>query len=663
MPERRSPSRRFLPPDPRVAEPHRLTPALALRIGILGMIVLGVFAVLFLRLWALQVLSSDRYLNAAQNNQLRTVRIQAPRGPILDRNGLVVVDNAAGSSVQIWPTDLPRDDAERLAVLRRVAKVVDVPVRWMQRQIAKREGDPLTPIVVKRGIHDDQVNYIEERPEDFRGVRIAESFLRRYPYKALGAQVLGHVGEVTQEQLDDSDDPTLALGDEVGQAGVESRYDDFLRGRTGTARLRVDSLGRPRGSLLPSQDPVPGYALRLTIDVRLQQAAERALRYGIEQALATEEWYADGGAIVAMDPRNGQILALASNPTYRPSVFVGRVEQRKLAAAGLTNAAAKAKNFPALNRALAGQYPPGSTWKPVTALAAMQEHLLSPYASLPCTPLFTYKGENGVDYHFPNWTTAFDTGMTLPQALEASCNTYFYEIGRKFYELGPERGHPFQAWASRFGFGDTSGLDLGGEASGLLPTPEWRRRTYDNAIDRLWKPGDSIQLAIGQKDLLVTPLQMTRFYALIANGGRLVTPRIALRAERPGQNGAAGDVVRAFTPPAPQPVGVDPGALEVVRQGLFQATHGVNGTATGVFGAYPVKIAGKTGTAQKVVDGVVRDQSWWCGFAPYDNPTIVVCALIENGGHGGSAAAPAALKVFEQYFHQEAGTIAATESD
>ena len=357
---------------------------------------------------------------------------------------------------------------------------------------------------------------------------------------------------------------------------------------------------------------------------------------------------------------------MASNPTFKPNVFVGRVEQRKLAAAGLTQATAEESNYPALNRALAGAYPPGSTWKPITALAAMEEHLLTPYSTLPCTPSFTYTGENGVDYVFDNWTTAFDIGMTLPQALEASCNTYFYEVGRQFYELPPERGHPFQNWARRFGFGEPTGVELGGEATGLLPTPEWRKRVYAKSkdpLDRVWKPGDSIQLAIGQKDLLVTPLQMARFYSLIANGGKLVTPRIAIQAERPGHPGGAPDPVQRFTAPVPQPINVDAAALDVVREGLYLATHGVNGTATGVFGSYPIKIAGKTGTAQKVVDGVIRDQSWWCGFAPYDNPTITVCAMIENGGHGGSAAAPAALKVFEQYFHRAAGAIAPSESD
>jgi penicillin-binding protein 2 len=507
------------------------------------------------------------------------------------------------------------------------------------------------------------VFFIEERQERFPGVRIADSYLRRYPFRALGAQVLGHVGEVTKDQLEQTEDPSLAPGDEVGQAGIESTYDKFLRGRSGSARLRVDSLGRPRGGLIPSQEPSPGYALRLTIDAKLQQAAERALRYGIEQAHATDEWYADGGAIVAMDPRNGQILALASNPTYKPSLFVGRVEAKKLAAAGLANSTAEAKNYPALNRALAGQYPPGSTWKPVTALAAMEAHLFEPYSSLPCTPSYTYEGENGVDYNFLNWTSAFDVGMTLPQALEASCNTYFYELGRRFYELPPEQGHPFQTTARRFGFGETSGLDIGGEAAGLLPTPEWRKRTYKNAIDKLWKPGDSIQLAIGQKDLLVTPLQMARFYALVANGGKLVRPHVVQDVQEGADTvRSPARVVHSFTAPAPKSVGLDPYYLQAVQDGLWQATHSDNGTATGVFGTFPIAIAGKTGTAQKNPNTDQLDQSWWCGYGPADGtepPELVVCALIENGGFGADAAAPAALRVFKEFFRDRLGTTGA----
>ena len=651
----RTPSRRFLPPDPRVAEPYRLTPQLAFRIAILSTIVLIAFGVLVFRLWALQILNGDQYLNVAQNNQLRTVRIQAPRGFVLDRKGRVLVRNVPGSSVQIWPADLPEEG--RYAMLKRLSAIVNVPAAKMAREIEKRKNDPLTPVTIKRGIHRDQAMVLAERQSEFPGVTVAENSLRDYPYKALAAQVLGYTGEVTKEQLER--DPALRPGDEVGQSGVEARYDRYLRGRAGTAQLRVDSLGNPRSDLVPTETAVPGYAIRLTIDAQLQRAAERALRFGIDLAIRNEEWYANGGAIVALDPRDGQVLAMASAPSYMPSVWVGRSDAKKLAP--LTKPkAAEAANYPALNRATMGLYPAGSTFKPVTALAALEEHLVSESESLPCTPQYpAYKQV------FSNWTTAFDRAMMLREALETSCDTYFYALGEEFYKLPPERGHPFQAWAARFGFGERTGIDVAGESPGLLPTPEWRKKTFETVLDRSWKPGDSIQLAIGQKDLLVTPLQMARFYAMVANGGRLVTPHVVADAEQVGQSGGQPIVMQRFTPPLAQSTDVDPAALTAVRDGLYAATHGANGTATGVFSSFPVGIAGKTGTAEKWSSehGRLIDQSWWCGYGPDDDPEIVVCALIENGGHGGSAAAPAALKVFEAYFGKRAAIVQAAPTD
>jgi penicillin-binding protein 2 len=265
--------------------------------------------------------------------------------------------------------------------------------------------------------------------------------------------------------------------------------------------------------------------------------------------------------------------------------------------------------------------------------------------------------------------------MSLPTALARSCDTYFYQVGFDFYGLPPSAGHPFQAWASRFGFGFRTGIDLAGESSGLLPTPEWLKARFTKKtdpccwqVDRLWKPGDSIQLAIGQKDLLATPLQMTRFYAAIANGGNLVTPHIVQQVEQPGTNGSTSVPLVTFTPTAAQPTNVDKTALQIVQQGLLSATQSSYGTSYGVFGHFPIPIAGKTGTAEKTVDpgdGVPRNlsQSWWCGYGPTDNPEIVVCALIENGGHGGTAAAPAALKVFEAFFGKRAAAIGQVNTD
>jgi penicillin-binding protein 2 len=267
---------------------------------------------------------------------------------------------------------------------------------------------------------------------------------------------------------------------------------------------------------------------------------------------------------------------------------------------------------------------------------------------------------------FKNWDPFVNQAMTLTTALAESCDTYFYQVGYRFYGMPSERGPRLQAWASRFGFGQKTGIDIGPELSGLLPTPDWRKKTYTRKtdpghwqIDSLWKPGDSIQLAIGQKDLLVTPMQMARFYSMIANGGKLVTPHLLLDVEQPSSNGLRGRTLPTPPAPAPQPTNVDAQALNVVRQGLFEATHATLGTSSAIFSGFPIPISGKTGTAEKFIDpgdGYLHtfNQSWWCGYGPSDSPDLVVCALIENGGHGGDAAAPAALKVFEEFFGKQA---------
>ncbi|HUF01421.1 MAG TPA: penicillin-binding protein 2 [Gaiellaceae bacterium] len=650
----RSPSQRFLPPDPRVREPHRLTPQLALRVGVLGAIALVAFTILFLRLWSLQVLSGDEYLNAAQNNQLRLIRVEAPRGPILDRRGRVVVSNVAGTAVKLWVGDMPEQG--RYGIVRRLARVLDVSPKALAREVDAHRSDPLTPITVKTSVGEAQIHYLYEHQSEFPGVEISQVYLREYPYKSLAAQILGYVGEISRDELERLRRDGYRLGDRLGKTGIEAAYDVHLRGRPGVGQIRVDSLGRPVSRYQDRQVPQPGYALRLTLDVRLQRAAEEALRLGIDLAHQNDHWAANGGAIVALDPRDGAVLAMASSPTYRPSVFVGRGDRSKLAPL-LDEEAARRANYPGLNRAVAGLYPPGSTWKPVVAIAGMEEHVVSAYDSLQCTPFAYY----GLDrQRFRNWNPFVNRPMTLPEALAESCDTYFYEIGNRFYERGSEGRVRIQQWARRFGFGRATGLDIGGEAEGLLPTPDWRRKTFSSDWDRAWNPGDSIQLSIGQKDLLVTPLQLASFYAMLANGGSVVTPHVVSGVEQPGGKGSPRVVLRRFAPRAPQPSGVDPGALEAIRDGLYLATHSRSGTASGVFANFAVPISGKTGTAEKVVplpgypSDHLEDQSWFCGWGPSDAARIVVCALIENGGHGSTAAAPAALRVFERFFNVEA---------
>jgi penicillin-binding protein 2 len=629
-------------------EPYRLTPKLARRVALLGGLVVIGFAALLMRLWALQVLSGSQYAARAQANQVRTVTVEAPRGPILDRQGNVLVANEPVTSVELSPSGLPQDYAHRVAEIRALAGVAGVSVNHITKLILERRnhGDTLDPVVVRTEATGPMRTYLEERAGDFPGMTLARSYIRRYPHGSVAAQLLGYDGQNTK-----------SAGDVIGLTGIEKAFDPFLRGVPGAARVRVDSLGRPRSPRLLTTPPQTGQSVRLTIDTRLQIAAQNALQYGIQLARNTGQWAADGGAIVALDPQDGSILALASSPSYDPSVYSGRVTNRALAAQGLTAHTALGRNYPSLDRAVDGTYPPGSTFKPLTAIAALEEHLVKPYAFYPCTGTYVAP-EDRSHRVWHNWDRFVDQGMDLPTAIAQSCDTYFYRAGNKFYELPTDRGQPIQKWARRFGFGKESGSDLGPQSAGLVPTIGWKHRTFTKRtdptnwqIDRLWKPGDSLNLAIGQGNLLVTPLQMTRFYAAIANGGKLVTPHILMDVENPN-----GTIVPTTAPAAPRPVpGLDPAYLKVVQQGLFEGAHDPFGTSFGVFGNFPIPIAGKTGTAQKAVrlPGFTgeRDQSWWCGYGPANDAKLVVCAVIENGGEGGAAAAPAAERVFAKFFN------------
>jgi penicillin-binding protein 2 len=631
---------------------------MALRIGIFGVLAIVVFCALFFRLWALQVISGEQYLADAQNNQIRSFRLQAQRGPIVDRDGDVLVTNMPGTLVQVWPAaleDVPYRARE--AMILRLSRVLGMRPKVVRAKVAKQlKNDPLTPVTISSDVGDRRAAFLLEHQTEFPGVQITETYLRRYEQGGIAAQILGYESEITAEQLKERKGGALAPGDRVGQTGIEAAYDSYLRGQPGVGQVTVDALGRVTSERQFSQMPESGDSIRLTIDDELQRTAEEALAYGVRLALDNGEWAANGGALVAMDVNTGEILALASNPTFDPSLYVGTVDEKDLNALADERA-----NFPTLNRAIDGTYPPGSTFKPFTALAALEENLLSAGEVIQCT------GKMEIDKQtFMNWDPYKNEPMVLSTALANSCDTYFYDVGLRFYDLETS---PLQRWARQMGFGKPTGVDLGPESDGIVPTPEWEKRVEKTEIDKLWTSGESVQLAIGQGDLLVTPLQMTRAYAMIANGGKLVEPHLVQAVVEPRNQGEPEVVLRPFTPKPPVDLNIDPYNLSVIQEGLFDATHASYGTSQNTFGAFPVSIAGKTGTAEKVASlpGFLgmRDQSWWCGYGPFNKPEIAVCALIENGGHGGEAAAPVALKVFEDYFNVDPGSYSATiqESD
>ncbi len=329
-PARRQPRQRA---GETVVEPYRVTPKLSMRVAILGLVVLGIFAALFLRLWALQVLAGTKYVDQAQSQSFRAVRLQAPRGMILASDGTPLVTNAAATAIQLWPADLPQSYPQRYAELRQLAHVARVPLYEISRSIKKLQGDRLTPVTVREAASGPMVGYLAEHSDRFPGVTMGRTYIRHYPYQQLAAQVLGYVGSITQRQL-------AALGkgydlnDELGQSGVEASYDKYLRGAPGEARVKVDASRRPLTGVLTAQVPKPGNTVRLTINLKLQQAAEKALAYGIRLANSNGQWAARGGAIVALDPRDGSILAMASSPSYKPSVYAGHVTTKALRARG-----------------------------------------------------------------------------------------------------------------------------------------------------------------------------------------------------------------------------------------------------------------------------------------------------------------------------------------
>jgi penicillin-binding protein 2 len=611
-----------------------------------------VFCALFFRLWALQVISGERYLEDANNNQIRSFGVIAPRGSIVDRDGEVLVSNKPGTLVQIWPAALENlPVGERDQMLRRLSKLLDLKVGSVRAKVAERvETDPLTPVTIDTTVDELKTAYLMEHQNEFPAVQITETYLRSYEQGVLASQILGYVGEINARQVEALADEGYRAGDRIGQTGLEAVYDTYLRGVRGEGRVLVDALGRITSEREFSQLPEAGDNIRLTIDVDLQRAAEEALAYGIRLAHDQDEWAANGGAVVAMQVDTGEILALASNPTFDPNIYVGRVEEKDL-----KRLAAKEANYPTMNRAIAGAFPPGSTFKPFVALAALQEGLLGRDEYIQCTGQEVIDGQT-----FMNWDPYKNEAMTVSTALANSCDTFFYNVALRFYQ---RKDSPLQRWSRSMGFGGGTGVDLGPEAKGLVPTPAWRRKTFKSEIDKIWTSGDSVQLSIGQGDLLVSPLQMTRAYAMIANGGKLVEPHLVKSVEEPRAEGEPPVVLRPYTPKPAREIGLDPSAIQVVQDALYDATHASYGTSQHVFGSFPVPIAGKTGTAEKFVKlpgfSGLRDQSWWCGWGPHQSPEIAVCALIENGGHGGTAAAPVAVKVFEKYFNVEPGTYSA----
>lgn len=592
------------------------------RIGVLGAVAVLLFAVLIFRIWFLQILSGDNYVAMAEDNRMRYILEEAPRGIIYDRNRQPLVENRAGLAVTVFPPAMKNPQQEIAAL----SQVIQVPVAEIQRQIDLHKEDTYRSVVVRKDITPEMKSYLIERtPLYFPGVEIKKFPLRSYPLGPEAAHLLGHVGEIDEEELSEPRFEGYKAGDEIGKEGVEFQFDGYLKGIDGGREVEVDAAGRPKREIR-SITAQPGNNVVLTIDGRLQKAAEDALSYGVE--LAHQKKYpANGGAIVAMNPHTGEIYAMANYPDYDPTVWVGGMSDetyRELTGEGA--------NDPLLNRAIAGQYPPGSTFKTATAIAGLQEGTISESSHFTCTGVWDVLSQP-----FKCWGSHGD--VELQKAIVQSCDTYFYNVGYRFYQAGSQG---IQKWARMTGMGAESGIDLPGEAVGRMPDPDWKQRAGETEVDRIWLPGDSVNLSIGQGDVLVTPVQIASHYAVFANGGRLVTPHVGLRAE----DQVTGNTIADLQPEGSTLLPISGQNLKAVQAGLAGAT--APGTTVGdTFVGFSIPVAGKTGTAQ--VAGKA-DYAWYAAYAPANDPQVVVAVLIEQGGSGGNVAAPAVRKFLEAFF-------------
>lgn len=587
-----------------------------------------IFAVLIGRLGYLQLVEGEKYEKLATENRIRLLPLAAPRGDFLDRNGRLLVTSRLAPVVSIVPMDLKDPDR----VLTRLSELLGYDVKktvdeTIARLKERKEYRSYTPIRIVTDADIATLTKIAEHQLELPGVIIEEQPIRDYPLKEIGAHVFGYVREISKEELEAWRDKGYKMGNIVGKTGLERVYDELLRGEPGGQQVEVDKDGRPVKTLPGRKVPVPGASLKLTLDMDLQVAATEGLKESMERIKAS--FPTKAGAAVVLDVRTGAVLALVSEPSFDPNVFT-----KETIPPDVWQAMNDPKWQPQLNRAIRGEYPPGSTFKMVVATAGLETGTIRPRDTIV---------DRGVYWRIEPkkcWKPGGHGVVNLTRAIAVSCNVYFYDLG---YRVGIEN---INRYAQAFGLGQPTGINLyPSEKAGLLATPEWKLENYKLLglkKPEPWQPGETLSAAIGQGFSAFTPLQMASYIATLANGGTRYRPYLVSEIIAPD-----GTVMQAFRPEVVEKLDLKPETVAAIKEGMHLVTQG-EGTAAAYFRDFPVPVAAKTGTAQNPHGA---DHGWFLGFAPYDNPEIAVAVLVEQGGHGGSAAAPVARRIFETYFH------------
>jgi penicillin-binding protein 2 len=574
-------------------------------LSILALWILG-FSVLLVRAGYLQVVKGGLYARLSQQNRLRMINIPAPRGLILDRKGVLVAQSRPGFDLVLISTGGWQEPVNRAAGLLGLDSLM-----LKTAVVAQRKLFPKDPVILIKDLPPDQVARIEEHLDDLPGIRLEVESLRKTEYGDKASHLIGYTSSIGQTELAKSKDRGYRYGDYIGKGGLELQYEEALRGRNGWDFLEVDAKGRDLGSFSEADriDPLPGNSIFLTIDWQLESFAE---------SLFTGEMI---GAAVAIEPSTGRILALVSRPNFDPNLFAAGIRSSDW------NRLVNDPTYPLWDRAIRSAYPPGSTFKIITAAAALEESLATADTRMKTSCHGAMVIGNRV---FKCWKKGGHGSLTLHQAIVNSCDVYFYQLGMLLKIKG------LSEWSRKLGAGEVTGLDLPQESPGLIPDDGW----YQKRLGRNAKTvGHSANMAIGQGEVLATPLQMASLYAALANGGVWQQPHLLLKEE--DYLGQAVDKEKLVTRRLPLCVST----IEIIKQALYGVVNEPGGTG-GASRIYGVEVCGKTGTAQNPHG---KDHSWFVGFAPKENPAVAVAVLVENAGHGSEVAAPIAGRIMQRY--------------
>lgn len=571
-------------------------------------ILIGIFVVLICRLVYLQLVAGDYYHSLAEGNRLRAIPIAAMRGIMYDRNGQILV----GSRPSFMVTYVPTKDGMTDDELKKLSRLINQPEDKLREKIQKVKS-AYVPTVLATDLTQDIVTKIEEQRNELPGISVDVQPIRYYPYNEMAAQIFGYVGQIDEEDMKRlKGQEGVSNITQIGRAGLESYYDDILRGKDGGRQVEVDAAGTPVKEM-ERKNPTAGHNIHLTIDLNLQQAAEDAMDKQIANGIGTH-----GIAAVAIDPNTGAVLAMASRPAFNPNWFTRGITAKEWAQINDN------PYHPMENRAIAGEYPPGSTFKLITGSAALELKKVTPDEMIFDSGrhwLVDMRNAGGEALGWINFT----------EALSKSDNVYFYEMGRR---VGIEK---LAEYARMFGMGKKTGIALRGEASGLVASEEYKKKNFNQD----WYLGDTFNSAIGQGFQLVTPLQAAMIVSEVANGGIQYRPFIVNRIDN-----LDGTPYKIFAPEQIGTLAVSRSTLDLVREGMRNVTE--EGTAGSLFAGFPIQVAGKTGTAENF-GGV--DHGWFVAYAPYAHPRIVIAVLVEQGGYGGVASGPIVKMMLEEYFH------------